>query len=93
MMLLISMAIMVAYSASIATGLNWLDLEFSWELAALVAIKLAGLAAGAVELGFRPVVALAPRVRRAELCARRVQGRCMPCPRHFAHRHTDHLRV
>ncbi|HQZ34732.1 MAG TPA: copper-translocating P-type ATPase [Ilumatobacteraceae bacterium] len=42
MMLLISMAISVAYIASMATSLDWLDLEFWWELAALVTIMLLG---------------------------------------------------
>ncbi len=42
MMLLISMAISVAYVASMATSLDWLDLEFWWELAALVTIMLLG---------------------------------------------------
>jgi Cu2+-exporting ATPase len=42
MMLLISMAIAVAYIASMATSLDWLDLEFWWELAALVTIMLLG---------------------------------------------------
>ncbi|MEO6653030.1 MAG: heavy metal translocating P-type ATPase [Ilumatobacteraceae bacterium] len=42
MMLLISMAIIVAYVASMATSLGWLDLEFWWELAALVTIMLLG---------------------------------------------------
>ena len=42
MMLLISMAISVAYVASMATSLGWLDLEFWWELAALVTIMLLG---------------------------------------------------
>ncbi|NNE96619.1 MAG: copper-translocating P-type ATPase [Acidimicrobiales bacterium] len=42
MMLLISMAIVVAYTASMATSLDWLDLEFWWELAALVTIMLLG---------------------------------------------------
>ena len=42
MMLLISMAISVAYSASLATSIGWLDLEFWWELAALVTIMLLG---------------------------------------------------
>jgi len=41
-MLLISMAITVAYVASMATSLDWLDLEFWWELAALVTIMLLG---------------------------------------------------
>ena len=42
MMLLISMAIAVAYVASMATTFEWLDLEFWWELAALVTIMLLG---------------------------------------------------
>jgi P-type Cu2+ transporter len=42
MMLLITMAISVAYLASMATSLGWLDLEFWWELAALVTIMLLG---------------------------------------------------
>ena len=47
-MLLISMAIVVAYTASMATSLsgplpgNWFDLDFWWELAALVTIMLLG---------------------------------------------------
>ncbi|MFC0529414.1 copper-translocating P-type ATPase [Phytohabitans kaempferiae] len=42
MMLLISMAIAVAYVASIATALGAFDLDFWWELAALVTIMLLG---------------------------------------------------
>ncbi len=42
MMLLISMAITVAYVASMATSLGWFDLDFWWELAALVTIMLLG---------------------------------------------------
>jgi Cu2+-exporting ATPase len=42
MMLLIGMAITVAYAASAATTLGWLDLEFWWELAALITIMLLG---------------------------------------------------
>ena len=42
MMLLITMAITVAYAASLATSLDWFDLEFWWELAALVTIMLLG---------------------------------------------------
>jgi Cu2+-exporting ATPase len=42
MMLLISMAITVAYTASLATSLGLFDLEFWWELAALVTIMLLG---------------------------------------------------
>ncbi|GGR95695.1 copper-translocating P-type ATPase [Micromonospora fulviviridis] len=42
MMLLISMAITVAYAASVATSLGLFDLDFWWELAALVTIMLLG---------------------------------------------------
>jgi Cu2+-exporting ATPase len=42
MMLLISMAITVAYTASLATSLGRFDLDFWWELAALVTIMLLG---------------------------------------------------
>jgi Cu2+-exporting ATPase len=42
MMLLISMAITVAYVASMATSFGWFDLDFWWELAALVTIMLLG---------------------------------------------------
>src|SRR5688572_13829714 len=42
MMLLIAMAITVAYGASLATSLGWFDLEFWWELAALITIMLLG---------------------------------------------------
>ncbi|NES16213.1 MULTISPECIES: heavy metal translocating P-type ATPase [Micromonospora] len=42
MMLLISMAITVAYAASAATSLGLFDLDFWWELAALVTIMLLG---------------------------------------------------
>jgi Cu2+-exporting ATPase len=42
MMLLISMAIVVAYTASLATALGFFDLDFWWELAALVTIMLLG---------------------------------------------------
>ncbi|TWD81169.1 Cu2+-exporting ATPase [Kribbella amoyensis] len=42
MMLLISMAITVAYVASLATSVGWFDLDFWWELAALVTIMLLG---------------------------------------------------
>src|SRR5690349_1380942 len=42
MMLLISMAITVAYVASLATTLGLFDLDFWWELAALVTIMLLG---------------------------------------------------
>ena len=38
MMLLIAMAITVAFAASLASSLGWFDLEFWWELAALITI-------------------------------------------------------
>jgi Cu2+-exporting ATPase len=42
MMLLIAMAITVAYVASMATALDLFDLDFWWELAALISIMLLG---------------------------------------------------
>ncbi|MEV4479583.1 heavy metal translocating P-type ATPase [Micromonospora coxensis] len=42
MMLLVAMAITVAYVASLATSLGLFDLDFWWELAALVTIMLLG---------------------------------------------------
>ena len=42
MMLLIAMAISVAWASSMASSLRWFDLEFWWELAALVTIMLLG---------------------------------------------------
>jgi Cu2+-exporting ATPase len=42
MMLLIGMAITVAFVASAATTLGWFDVEFWWELAALITIMLLG---------------------------------------------------
>ncbi|HVF14832.1 MAG TPA: copper-translocating P-type ATPase [Acidimicrobiales bacterium] len=42
MMVLIAMAITVAYTASLATSLGWFDLEFWWELALLITIMLLG---------------------------------------------------
>jgi Cu2+-exporting ATPase len=42
MMLLIGMAITVAWSSSMASSLGWFALEFWWELAALVTIMLLG---------------------------------------------------
>jgi P-type Cu2+ transporter len=42
MMLLITLAIVVAYAASMATFLGWFDLDFFWELAALITIMLLG---------------------------------------------------
>ena len=42
MMLLIAMAITVAWGSSMASSLGWFDLEFWWELAALVTIMLLG---------------------------------------------------
>jgi len=42
MMLLIAMAITVAYAASLATEFDWIDMDFWWELAALIVIMLLG---------------------------------------------------
>ena len=42
MMLLIAMAISVAWASSMASSIGWFDLEFWWELAALVTIMLLG---------------------------------------------------
>jgi P-type Cu2+ transporter len=42
MMLLITMAITVAYAASMATSLGWFGLDFWWELGALISIMLLG---------------------------------------------------
>ncbi len=42
MMLLIGMAITVAFAASLATTLGWFELDFWWELAALITIMLLG---------------------------------------------------
>jgi Cu2+-exporting ATPase len=42
MMLLISLAIIVAFGASLASTLGWLDMEFWWELSALVTVMLLG---------------------------------------------------
>jgi Cu2+-exporting ATPase len=42
MMLLIGMAITVAYAASMTTSLDWFDLDFWWELSLLVTIMLLG---------------------------------------------------
>ncbi|MFP5321963.1 MAG: heavy metal translocating P-type ATPase [Acidimicrobiia bacterium] len=42
MMLLIAMAITVAYVASMATSLGWFGLDFWWELGALITIMLLG---------------------------------------------------
>ncbi|HEX2178464.1 MAG TPA: HAD-IC family P-type ATPase, partial [Actinomycetota bacterium] len=42
MMLLIALAITVAFGASLATEAGWFDLDFWWELAALISIMLLG---------------------------------------------------
>jgi P-type Cu2+ transporter len=42
MMLLIAMAISVAYVASLATSIGWFDLDFWWELGTLISIMLLG---------------------------------------------------
>ena len=41
-MLLIAMAISVAYLASMATSLDWFHLDFWWELGALISVMLLG---------------------------------------------------
>jgi Cu2+-exporting ATPase len=65
MMLLIAMAITVAYAASLATSLGLFDLEFWWELAALVTIMLLGhwqemKAIGAAQGALAALAALLP---------------------------------
>src|SRR3546814_18428526 len=42
MMLLFAMWSTVAYAASLATSLDWFDLDFWWELGALISIMLLG---------------------------------------------------
>ncbi len=42
MMLLIALAITVAYASSLASSLGWGNLDFWWELAALIAVMLLG---------------------------------------------------
>ncbi len=42
MMLLIAMAITVAYGSSLASSLGWGDLDFWWEVAALIVVMLLG---------------------------------------------------
>ncbi len=42
MMLLIALAITVAYASSVAASLGWGDLDFWWELAALIVVMLLG---------------------------------------------------
>ena len=42
MMLLIALAITVAYVSSVAASLHWGDLDFWWELAALIVVMLLG---------------------------------------------------
>jgi len=42
MMLLISLAITVAYVSSLGSSLGWGDLDFWWELAALIVVMLLG---------------------------------------------------
>jgi Cu2+-exporting ATPase len=42
MMLLIALALIVAFGASVASAVGWLDLEFWWELALLVDVMLLG---------------------------------------------------
>ena len=61
MMLLVAMAITVSFGSSIATTLGWFDLEFWWELAALITVMLAGhwLEMGAVGQARHALSALA----------------------------------
>ena len=42
MMVLIALAITVAYGSSMASSLGWGDLDFWWELAALIVVMLLG---------------------------------------------------
>src|SRR5690242_20672064 len=73
MMLLISMAVTVAYAASLATSLGLFDLDFWWELAALVTIMLLGhwqemKAIGQAQGALAALAALLPdRADRVEL--------------------------
>jgi P-type Cu2+ transporter len=65
MMLLVGMAITVAYAASMATSLGRFDLDFWWELAALVTIMLLGhwqemKALGAAQDALAALAALLP---------------------------------
>ena len=81
MMLLISMAITVAYTASMATSLGWFDLDFWWELAALVTIMLLGhwqemKAIGQARGRTRRAGRADPRRRRT---GRRPTARVRPC--------------
>ncbi len=69
MMLLIAMAITVAYAASLATSIGWFGLDFWWELAALVTIMLLGhwqemKAIGQAQGALSALAALLPRRRR-----------------------------
>ena len=75
MMLLIAMALTVAWSASMATSLGWFDLEFWWELAALVTIMLLGhwqemKAIGQARGALAALGGLAPRQRRGRRARR-----------------------
>src|SRR4029453_8786100 len=54
MMVLVVVAIVVAFGASMATSLDWLDLEFWWELAPLVTIMLLGPWQGGKRLAQAP---------------------------------------
>ncbi|MER7443600.1 heavy metal translocating P-type ATPase [Micromonospora avicenniae] len=81
MMLLVAMAITVAYGASLATSLGAFDLDFWWELAALVTIMLLGhwqemRAIGQARGALAALAALLPD--RAERVAE--DGRTEPVP-------------
>ncbi len=65
MMLLIALAITVAYGSSLAASLGWGDLDFWWELAALIVIMLLGhwqemKAIGQAQGAFAALAALLP---------------------------------
>ena len=66
MMLLIAMAITVAWASSMASSLGWFDLEFWWELAALVTIMLLGHWLGLLLVALAIVVTFGYRVRLEE---------------------------
>ena len=78
MMLLIAMAITVAFAASMATSLGWFDLDFWWELAALITIMLLGhwlemKAIGQAQVALAALAALLPD--EAERVGARRHGR------------------
>lgn len=74
MMLLISMAITVAYTASMSTSLGWFDLDFWWELGALISIMLLGHWQEMKALGQRPAIRSRCAARVAPRRADRITG-------------------